>query len=368
MAPSQMIHIRTKNMHTCLTQEANPHPSLRGAKQRNNLYICVTLILFILTGCSKNEEIEKRSFVRTIPIMGTFLEVKVYQPDSFEISNKIDLALQLSSQLEKIFNPFDPESEINILNRTKKMKVSSMLFDVMKCSVLVGNITGGEFDVTVAPILKQNGFYKDMPKSLLDEIPEEYYKDGWERIFIDENSSKITLDGNIWVDLAGIAKGYIVDKVSRFLVENGVKEYIINAGGDMFCSERPDGARWTIGIREPGSEKVIMALKVGGKAVATSGDYENYLLNEIIGEEVAHIVDPARQVIIKKETSSITVISDFCISADALATAMMAMGKDKAIVLADKLDEVEIIIVSRDRDSFDIQLSKGASKYITAGN
>ena len=135
----------------------------------------------------------------------------------------------------------------------------------------------------------------------------------------------------------------------------------------MFCGMRADGNPWRIGVRDPRGKGVLMVLNVSGKAVATSGDYENVLLDKNTGKMIAHIIDPLSGEAITDDHSSVTVIAPKCSQADALATAMMAMGSSKAIALADVMDQVSVITVNHPGGEPVIHYSKGAEAYIAGG-
>jgi len=294
--------------------------------------------------------------------MGTFVEIKTYS-DSSDIKKVVGGAITLAGGLEKRFSAFDPASEINRLNSRREGKVSPDLYEVLGVSGNTSRLTGGKFDITVSPVLKKKGFYASMPAVLKDRIPDSYADGDWKKVVLAGNS-EVVLGGDVWVDLSGIAKGYIVDRMAMFLENGGVGRFLINAGGDIFCGAGPDGRKWQIGLREPGSGKVLLVIAVCRMAVATSGDYENWVFDEIPGRDVAHIVDPSASAPIDKKMSSVTVIAPVCARADALATGMMAMGSKKAIDLAETIDGVEVITVDRDGEGYKMGYSSGAKEYV----
>jgi len=298
--------------------------------------------------------------------MGTFLQIKISDPELIpsEAARLMDGAVALARQLEGKFSAYDPESEVNQLNIVKSMKVSPELFEVISQAKKISRLTGGEFDVTVAPILKADGFYSHMPEDLLKKIPEGTGGVGWRNITVKPEGGTVMLRKGAWIDLSGIAKGYIVDRLSAMLNSAGVRGFIVNAGGDMFCGERADGRPWKIGVRDPGGRSVIMVLEISGKAVATSGDYENVVVDKKTGEVISHIIDPIGAKAVEGANSSVTVIAPRCVQADALATAMLAMGAEKAIALADIVDQVSIITINNPDGKRVIRYSKDARMYI----
>ncbi len=299
--------------------------------------------------------------------MGTFVEVKVASPEwsRARLAKAADGAIDYARELEKKFSGFDPESEVNALNLAKTLVVSPELFELVEKAKLVSAATGGEFDVTVAPILKLDGFYGSMPKRLLNAIPDTFGGVDWNNIILKPEDSRVILINNAWMDLSGIAKGYIVDKMAGYLVERGVQDIMINAGGDIYCGSKNKELPWKVGIRNPGSNGVVLALSLKDMAVATSGDYENILFDRGAGEEITHIINPATDEALKMAYSSVTVIASTCTIADALATGMMAMGRADAIVLADSLKGVFIVSVECSGGRDNIAYSSGAERFVS---
>lgn len=298
--------------------------------------------------------------------MGTFVEVKAIAPgrEREGIEKYIDDALTLARKLEKVTSIFNADSELNKLNLAGKLEVSPELFNLLRDAVEVSRLTGGEFDVTVTPIVKADGFYGDMPKEILDEIPDTFEGVGWENIELSGDGKTVTLLNGAWIDLSAIAKGYIVDRMSKFLKERGIEFFLINAGGEIYCAEKPKGELWRIGVRKPATEEIVITLGIENMAVATSGDYENVVRDDLTGEVVSHIIDPRTQRAVKENLSSVTVIADKCYKADALATGMMAMGTKEAIELSEKLEGVETIIVNEAETRSKVSFSRGAEALI----
>ncbi|MGD2279266.1 MAG: FAD:protein FMN transferase [Candidatus Omnitrophota bacterium] len=304
-------------------------------------------------------------YSRTIPLMGTFVEIKAYGDgfDRKKLPETMNAAIDLARRLEKKYSIYDTESEVNKLNKEGMRVVSIELFNLINKAVRMSRITGGAFDITVAPILKANGFYKDMPAELLEMIPDDFRGVGIKNVSLKLDNS-VWLHNNAWIDLSGIAKGNIVDSMKGFFREKGLDNVMINAGGDLYCGAKEEGEPWIVGVREPGSDQVLLKLAVKDMAVATSGDYENVVINKKTGEVMSHIIDPFRDVPVKEAYSSVTVIAPLCTDADALATGMMVMNKDEAITLANGMKDVSIIVVTTSGKRHMIDYSEGAEDYV----
>ncbi|NQT32755.1 MAG: FAD:protein FMN transferase [Candidatus Omnitrophica bacterium] len=332
----------------------------------------LVLVLLALNSCGfKGKE---RECVKTEALMGTFVQIKAYSDglSQEKLNRAVDEAFKKALELEKKFSIFYPESEVNALNISKRREVSIELYDIVEKSIKISELTGGEFDITVAPILKADGFYADMPAGIKDLIPDSPHGVGWRNIIMNSEAGTITLINGAWIDLSAIAKGYIVDRLSELLQERRIEKFLINAGGDIYCADKAKEALWHIGVRKPVSggevrtseEGIIAVLGLKKTAVATSGDYENVVFDPETGEVESHIIDPLKDEPRTEVPSSITVIGPRCALADALATGMMAMGREKAIDLADTLSDIEIIVVENPEGKAEVSFSKGAKEYV----
>ncbi|MGB3111349.1 MAG: FAD:protein FMN transferase, partial [Candidatus Omnitrophota bacterium] len=344
---------------------------LRGISRRSEtslrqkvailLVAALALILVIIyTGSRDTAE-----YSRTVPLMGTFVQIKAYANGlaGKKLPEEVDEALKLARELEKKFSIWDPGSEINKLNIAGMNVVSLELFNLVNKSKRINHVTGGTFDITVAPILKANGFYEKMPAEIRDKIPDDFGGVGIKNVTLKLDNS-IWLRNGAWIDLSGIAKGNIVDSMIELFKQKDIENVMINAGGDLYCGNKSGKKPWIVGIREPGSEKILLKLAVRDMAVATSGDYENVVIDKKTGEVMSHIIDPFRDKPLKETYSSVTVIAPECTDADALATGMMVMNKEDAISLADQMKDVSIIVVTISGGKRIVDFSEGAEKYV----
>ena len=325
--------------------------------------IFIAIGVLFIAGCSRVDN--KEIYSRTELIMGTFVEVKIVAQEESpeEVIRGVDEAFSLARRLEKMASIFYPESQLNKLNVSRELEVDPELYALIKTAKDMSRLTGGEFDVTVTPILKADGFYRDMSEEVLGKIPDTLEGVGWENIELSDDNITVTLHKGAWIDLSGIAKGYIVDRMAQLFRDKGLDFFLINAGGEISCGRKPLDASWRIGVRRPAEQEVVLTLGLTDISVATSGDYENVEDDKITGEVVSHIIDPLTEKPIKEMPSSVTVITTSCTRADALATGMMAMGPEKAIELAEDLDDVEIITVNKVGGIEIIAYSSGADKF-----
>jgi FAD:protein FMN transferase len=304
---------------------------------------------------------------KTMPLMGTFVQIRAISSSmsKTDIHNTIGEAFSLAGELESMLSIYNFESELNKLNLEGEINPSPDLLSVILAARRVSEFTLGSFDPTVVPILKRHGFYRDMDDRILDNIPELDDGVGLSNFRIDDISGRVFLDNKAWLDLSGIAKGYIVDRIAGTLRAKGIETFLVNAGGDIYCGKGPAGKKWRIGIREPGRENMIAVLEIELAAVATSGDYENVIIDDISGKPLAHIADPKTFTVSGISPLGITVIAPECVTADGLATGMAVMGPGKAVESAGNIEGVEVVAVLSSGGKSEIFVSSGAEKYFS---
>ena len=167
----------------------------------------------------------------------------------------------------------------------------------------------------------------------------------------------------VTLDLASIAKGYGVDKVSELLLKNKISNFIVEIGGEVYASgRRKDGQRWRVGINEPRKDApvdaVYTSVMLQNKGLATSGNYRNFV--EIGGKLYSHIIDPKTGWPVDNGVASVSILADTCALADGLATAILVMGPEKGQALLDRLDTVEgMILLTKSNGAFEEFRSKG---------
>lgn len=297
--------------------------------------------------------------------MGTFVEITLPQKNNKVINETLEAMHALEDELS-IYNK---ESQINRINSLKKdnlQKTSPEVYEVIQKAIYFSKLTNGAFDITVSPLLKlwdfEGGELKEIPSQ--EKIDEALRNIGWQNLIFTKDGKIGFAKDNMSINLGGIAKGYIVDKAISYLNAKGIKSALINAGGDVYClGEKENGESWNVGIRHPRKKKgVIGILKLKNKAVATSGDYEKFFT--LKGKKFCHIINPQTGYPVDSAIIQVTVVAETCIDADALATALMVMGKEKGIELIEKLANTEVVIIEEKEGKLDISYTKGLEEII----
>jgi thiamine biosynthesis lipoprotein len=237
---------------------------------------------------------------------------------------------------------YRPESELSAFNAAPSgvpVPVSPELFAVLDAALQVSAWSGGAFDVTVAPAVETWGFgiRKGRRVPSEKEVAERRALVDWRALQLDPVHRTATKRvAGLQVDLNGIAKGYGVDVATRTLDALGVAHYMVEVGGEvrtrgMNASREP----WQIGIEEPDAnpQRARHVVPLSGRALATSGDYRIYFEQD--GRRYSHEIDPATVAPIAHRLCSVSVVADDCMRADALATALIVLGPDRAYSLAE---------------------------------
>jgi thiamine biosynthesis lipoprotein len=326
-------------------------------------FLAAGCLFLFFTGCSSAPPLYKETQL----LMGTTIEVTI-EGEKGRVSEISKIFFRKVKGLEKKFSLYDPESEIIKVNKNgrhalhpMRCRVSPEFFSLLEKSLLCSELTSGAFDITISPLAGLWGFKEQNPVFPgEEEIKDALDRCGYTNIILFPEDSAVSFSrAEVEIDLGAIAKGYIVGEGIKFLKKEGVKAALINAGGDLYCMGAPFNKEgWKVGIRHPRKKnKIITELTLRDKAVATSGDYENFFLYR--DRVLSHIIDPGTGRPSETGVVSATVISADAAEADALATALIVMGKDKGLDLINHLVETEAIIISLKEGKFIAAASSG---------
>jgi thiamine biosynthesis lipoprotein len=318
-------------------------------------FIIVLIILLITTGVEAQTEhlIAGRT-------MGTTYHIKVLTNSSEGIAGlkeKIDRRLD---EINQVFSTYIKDSEISRFNAFRvageKFAVSDDFIQVIKIGQKIYRLSEGAWDGTVNPLVDLWGFgptQRQLQKPPAAEIKALLLKIGFDRIRIAEPNYLVKSLAAVSLDLNSIAKGFAVDQVSKLIAANGVENYLVEIGGEVYAAGvRADGKNWRVGINRPQKDaainEVYKAVSIADRAFATSGDYRNFF--EIDGVRYSHVIDPRSGYPVSNGVVSVSIIADNCTLADGLATAIMVMGAEKGIQLVNRLGNVECLIVVETSD------------------
>ncbi|MCD6262637.1 MAG: FAD:protein FMN transferase [Deltaproteobacteria bacterium] len=276
--------------------------------------------------------------------MGTFVSITAIHKSRSQAEDAFAQAFEEINRLTSILSRFQEESPVYELNSTGKIKgIPKELKDVLIDAQALYRRSYGAFDITVKPIID---LYKECSDRGYDpdsnQIANVLQRVGGSYLKLDGNSLYFTRS-NMGITLDGIAKGYIVDKVSYILKKNGIKNHLINAGGDIRTSgTAANGKKWTIAIQDPHKQRRYPDLiHMNNGAVATSGNYEVYYDKQ----KVFHHITNPRTGLSPQQSVSVSVMAPTVQKADALSTTVFVLEPQKGINFINSQPECECFII-----------------------
>lgn len=304
------------------------------------------LFLFLLTGCSKSGT--SQSLTYTDSLFDTVISVQIYDSDDESL---IDNCKEICTKYDNMFSNTKENSEISKINNAKgqTVEVSDDTISLLKTAIHYGDISNGTFDVTISPVSSLWDFQAEDPKVPDDaDIQSALTHVNYKNIQINGNQVSLA-DPDAAIDLGGIAKGYIADQLKDYLKSEGIKHAMINLGGNVLAiGKKPDGSDYNIGIQKPfdSTGDPITSLKIADQSVVTSGDYQRYFKKD--GKIYHHILNTSTGYPYDNGLSSVTIVTDSSVNADALSTTCFALGLNDGMKLVNSTDNVEAVFITSD--------------------
>ena len=293
----------------------------------------------LLTACSHPQKpLSKSGFA-----LDTAITITLY--DQADISLLEDCFERIRTY-ESLFSRTKTDSDIGRLNTAEgeTVTVSADTVSLLQRGLYFSELTGGAFDVTIAPVSALWNFSAEKPAvPAQEDLTTAAAAVGYAGLSVMEGSARLA-SPEMAVDLGGIAKGYIADRLAAYLREAGVGSALLDLGGNIYALGQKEGADWTVGIRDPDDPGGLAAtLSVSDCAVITSGSYERCFERD--GVRYHHILDPATGWPVQNGLASATIVSKEAAMGDALSTACFVLGKDKGLELIESLDGVEALFI-----------------------
>lgn len=332
---------------------------MRPNARKNIIYSIVLLTSIMLVYLWRNRDKTEVALIKTEVVagkitlsgktMGTTYNITYLDDKSRDLQSSIDSLLVVFNQS---LSTYIPDSELSQFNQgdTLDFKLPYLL-PVLEASKKVYENTNGAFDPTVGPLVNIWGFGPGGPelkdsvdiKSLLTLV-------GFTKIEFDQKQLRKKVAG-IYLDFSAIAKGYGSDVVADFLKNKAIPNYLVEIGGELVANGvNEKGELWKVGVNRPeesaNASDLISIIALQDRGMATSGNYRNFYVRDSV--KISHTINPATGYPVSHTLLSATVVADNCMTADAYATAMMVMGKDKAIALDSALSEIEVFLIYDD--------------------
>lgn len=295
-------------------------------------------------------------------IFGTFYSV-TYQHDR-------DLKAEIEAELKKVdhsLSPFNKQSVITAINENRAAKLDDMFLTVYDLAKHISEDTDGAFDITVAPLVNAWGFgFKNNTKPTDTAIDSLRQIVGYKKVKL-AGKRIVKDDPRIMLDCSAIAKGYGSDVVARYLKAQGIKNFMVEIGGEIVtCGINPKRLPWAIGVEKPVDDSLATSkdlqtvMNITDIAMATSGNYRNFYYKD--GKKYAHTIDPKTGRPVQHNILSATVLAKECAVADAYATSFMVMGLEKAKELLARHPELKAYIIYDDKGENKVWQSEGLVK------
>ena len=314
-------------------------------------YFYGLLILFSVVGCSKPVNIKMAG-----PVFGTSYSIQYYSEDMQDFQNGID---SLFYMVNKSMSTYQTNSDISKINRNEANTVDNHFIKVFNASKEIYTQTEGAFDPTIGNLVNAWDFGPEGNVRNLDslKIDSLMLLVGLNKVHIDGHKI-IKENPNAFIDFNAIAKGYGVDVISEFLESQKITNYIVEIGGELRAKglniekDKP----WKVGVEMPhfdGTQSIISAISLKDEAMATSGTYRKFKLDEA-GNRYSHIIDTNTGYPSKTSLLSISVIASNCMMADGYATAFKSMGIEKVQAFLENHKELKVFLIfENDKNEFE---------------
>ncbi|WP_340065193.1 FAD:protein FMN transferase [Ascidiimonas aurantiaca] len=299
--------------------------------------------------------------------LGTTYSIKYEVPsDTIDLGNAIE---QVFTVVNNSMSTYLPTSQVSRVNRgDSAVVVDSYFQEVYHMSKKIWEETEGAFDPTVGSLVNAWGFgpeeaIKNIQQRQIDSILQLV---GMDKVKLTEKGTIIKKSPHVFLDFNAIAKGYTIDLLGALLESKGIENYLIELGGEILTRGKNTRLvkNWVVAIDHPlqqeNERKLIAKVKLEDKAMATSGNYRKYRVDDKTGELYVHILNGKTGYPQKSNVLSVSVVAPTCMEADAYATAFMIMELDKTKALLKRLPHVEAYIIISDKEG-DIQ------KFVTRG-
>lgn len=351
--------------------------------QKHTLPVCIRALVLsaavvlsvLLSGCASADDYKNRTVSASGFYFDTIITITLY---GTEDESYINDCFRLAAQYENLFSNTIEDSEISQINANAGtgtyVTVSDETLELLLDGIAYGDLSGGAFDITIGSLSDLWNFSEiaanldtednEADASLLpsaEEIEPLLSHISYENIQIDGNRVLLT-DPEAKIDLGGIAKGYIADRMKEYLNAQGCTLGYINLGGDVLTlGEKPDDASYSIGIQLPfgASGEILGVVTVPDNSVVTSGVYERYY--RINGKLYHHILDVRTGYPCDNELYEVTIISDSSMDGDALSTTCFILGLENGLQLIESLDHTEAVFVT---SSYEIYTTSGIGDTI----
>jgi thiamine biosynthesis lipoprotein len=314
---------------------------------KKNAFYILSLLIILLTSCRQRNIVHFEGSA-----FGTMYTITYLGDTDSQLHPQID---SLLADLSHTFSIFDTTSIIYRWNKGEDVELNEDFLKVLKLSKTISAATDGAFDCTVQPLVQLWGFGKDGVRHTVADDTLAAIREfvGFQLVDL-QGDSILRKDPRVQLNFNAVAKGYAVDRVADWLVENGYTDCLVEIGGEVAARGTKNGKPWKVGIQVPtktadGARESFETIPLPDRrAVATSGNYRNYF--EEGGVRYTHILDPRTGQPERTNLLSVTVLAPDCATADAYATAFMVLGQEKSEQIVKQHPELEAWFIVAEED------------------
>ena len=318
--------------------------------------------LAVLASCGKQPE----KVVLQGLAQGSYYAVTYYDEQNRNFQCEID---SIFHAVDMSVNLWVDSSIISKVNRNEEVALDSIFIDNFNIAQEAARLSDGYFDPTISPIVAAWGFSYKSGDSLTPQLIDSLRQLVDYRNIRIENGKVVKENPAMTLDFNAIAQGYTSDLIARFLESRGVKNFLVDTGGEIMArGEKPDGKPWIVGIEKPAenmdSERIVQTrIALCDKGLVTSGSTRKYV--ERNGKRYSHCINPKTGYPVEHNVLSVTVLAENSVRADALASICMVMGMEKSLPLIESMDGVEAYyIYVNEQNTLETFATEGFAKLV----
>ena len=315
-------------------------------------FLLIILFLIAFTGCSSETQVPLTPISDNDFALDTVVTITLFEENEVLFEE----IFQLIHDYENILSRHIEGTEVYSINENasnRPVQLSETANDIIFSAIKYSELSKGYFDITIGPLVNlwdiNSSTTEREPPSEKDILDAESLVDYRQLTLIDDSIQ--FNNENMVIDLGGIAKGYITDRIVDLLNERGIDTAIINLGGNVYVhgSKGPD-TPFIVGIQDPDNSRgnILGTIKVSDQSVVTSGLYERFFTYN--GEIFHHIINPFTGYPENNDLKGVSIISDYSLDGDALSTTLFLLGIDEGYALAESLEDIEVIFVTKDNE------------------
>ena len=316
---------------------------------------CIAILLstILLNGCNLTT---KKPISKTGIYFDTVISIDIYDSNNTSL---LEQCFEYCKEFEETVSRTIETSEIYQINHANgnPVEVSDVTLELLQKGVEYGDLTDGKFDITIAPLSELWDFKNNtgtVPSE--QDVKEALSHVNYKNIVIDGNRIFLS-DPKAAIDLGGIAKGYMADRLKEYLIKEGIESALINLGGNILAiGSKPDGTPFNLGIQKPFEKHgvTITSVKTVDSSVVSSGVYERYFRTD--DALYHHILNSKTGFPYNNGLLGVTILSEKSVDGDALSTSCFALGLEDGMKLIQSLDGVDAIFVTVDYQLHDTRL------------